>query len=415
MINKFTIWLSFKCWFSSPKERPIFIMSLFGIIGITIGVAALVIVMSVMNGFRIELEANIRGLSSDINILPSDANYIDNYHDIVRKLDENKNILNINNLIVGQGLLTFGGNSSGVIFKGMDVRALSVKKQITQNLIGNLENFNDNNSIIIGIGLANKIRAKIGDKIRLILPSVNVSLIGMLPRVKEFEIIAIFSSGLYEYDIATAIINYNIASTLLSTKGNPTNMEIYISSENDVNQFTETLSNDLAMYNIEITNWQKTNEQFLHALKVERVAMFCVLSLIVFVAMFNVLSGLFMTVKDKKKDIAILRSMGSSKRDILISFILYGFFIGCIGIILGISIGKLIAGNIEGIRQVLQSFSGYNIFEPAIYFLSYLPSKVLISDLLLISCMTLIISLLGSIYPAYKAANMSVIEALRYE
>jgi lipoprotein-releasing system permease protein len=416
MINKFTLWLAAKCWFASPKERPVFIMSLFGIIGITIGVAALVIVMSVMNGFRVELEQNIRGLSSDINIVPLDSRYIEEHQDIQAKLKEDKNIIHINNIIGGQGLISSEYTSSGVMFMGMTFESLSFKKQIINNiLLGNFNDFTNDRSIAIGIELARKLNVTIGDFIKLTLPSSNNSLFGPIPKMKEFEIVAIYNSKLYEYDLGTVILNYNIASKLLSTNNNPNLIEVDILRDRDVNQDTEIIKKNLIDFQVNITNWQKKNEQFLHALKVERVAMFCVLSLIVFVAMFNVLSGLFMTVKDKKYDIAILRSLGVSKSEIMISFMLYGFFIGCVGITLGITIGKVIAGNIESIKQFLEFFSGYKIFEPAVYFLSYLPSKVLFSDLLLISGMTILISLLGSIYPAYKAANMSTIEALRYE
>ncbi len=416
MINKFTLWLAIKCWFASPKERPIFVMSLFGVIGITIGVAALVIVMSVMNGFRLELESNIRGVSSDINILPENSAYISEYDDIKDILKKNENIVNINNIIIGQGLLASDDNSSAVIFRGMSLTTLIQKKQIVNNLVaGTLKEFINQGSIAIGIELAHKLRVRVGDRVKLILPSINITLLGAIPRVKEFEIVAIYNSKLYEYDLGTIIMQYDIASKLLSTQNNPNIIELDLAQKSNVNQYTEIISQTLSCYSVNVTNWQKNNEQFLHALKVERVAMFCVLSLIVFVAMFNVLSGLFMTVKDKKHDIAILRSLGVSKTQILLSFMLYGFFIGCVGIIIGITLGSFIANNIEFIRQILENFSGYNIFEPAIYFLSYLPSKVLISDLLLITSMTLTISLLGSVYPAYKAANTSPIEALRYE
>jgi lipoprotein-releasing system permease protein len=416
MINKFTIWLSVKCWFSSPKEKPVFIMSLFGIIGITIGVAALVIVMSIMNGFRIELEKNIRGVASDISISPSDQVFINDEDEIINKLSADKNIINVNKIILGQGLLASESGSCGIIFRGMDIKTLGLKNQIFQNLVaGNFNNFSNNNSISIGMELAIKFRIRIGDRLRLILPSVNNAIIGSIPRMKEFEVISIFHSKLYEYDIGTVIINYDIASKLLSSNTHPNLIEIDIKPENDLLEYTSKISEEFSDYPINVTNWQESNAQFLNALKIERVAMFCVLSLIVFVAMFNVLSGLFMTVKDKKYDIAILRSLGVSRSEILISFMLYGVFIGFIGVIIGITVGHLIASNIESVRYLLESFSGYNIFEPAIYFLSYLPSKVLISDLLLISAMTLTVSLLGSIYPAYKAANMSVIEALRYE
>jgi lipoprotein-releasing system permease protein len=415
MLNKFSYWLAIKCWFLSPKERPVFIMSLFGVIGIVIGVAALVIVMSVMNGFRIELEKNIRGLSSDINISSSFSNYIENSKEIIDELKNDDRIKSISKVIIGQGLLSSENASSGVIFRGMNVKTLQSKEKIITTLLGSVRDFEDNRFILIGTELARKIKVRIGDKVRLVLPSTNVSIFGSMPKVKEFEIIAIFNSGLYEYDAATILMNYDIASKLLSTHTSPTNLEIDIKTNIDVTDYTTIMQQKLFDYNLYATNWQMANEQFLRALKVERIAMFCVLSLIVFVAMFNILSGLFMTVKDKKRDIAILRSLGCSKGQILSSFILYGFFIGFIGIIVGILIGYFVASNIESIRNFLEVFSGTAIFEPAIYFLSYLPSKILISDLLLISSMTLLISLLGSIYPAYKASNMSPIEALRYE
>ena len=256
MINKFTLWLAIKCWFASPKERPIFIMSLFGVIGITIGVAALVIVMSVMNGFRVELESNIRGVASDVNILPANNQYIKEHNAIKNILKANKNIVNINNIIVGQGLLTSEHNSSAVIFRGMNLQALIQKKQIIHNLVaGSLKEFTNQESILIGIELAQKLGVRIGDRVRLMLPSVNISLIGMIPRVKEFEVIAIYHSKLYEYDLGTIIMQYDIASKLLSTQNNPNSIEVDLLPQSDVNQYTEIISQELLKYPVNITNW----------------------------------------------------------------------------------------------------------------------------------------------------------------
>ena len=415
MINKFNIKLAW-IWLSRPREKLVFVTSFFGLVGIVIGVATLIVVMSVMNGFRHELEKNIRGLSNDISIIPSNKKFISHYDDVNTKIGHIASIENVSKIISGQALLVSSLNSSGVIFRGINPKDLHIKKQIVQGIIsGSAKNFSQNDSIMLGVDLARSLHVKVGDQVKIILPEVNNTIMGSMPRMKELNIIAIYKTHLYEYDAGIVTINYDLASKFLQSNNMPNIIEVNVKYDNDLSKTLSEIRSDLSGSGLIVNSWRENNAQFFNALKIERVAMFCILSLIIIVAMFNILLSQFMTVKDRKEDIAILRSFGASKYDILVSFIIHSMYIGLIGVVAGIVVGYLLSSNIESIKQSLEYFSGYTLFEPAIYFLSYLPSKIILSDLMIIAGMTLSICFLGSIYPSYRAANMSVMEAIRYE
>ena len=414
MLNNFISIVSLRYYNAKKNEKFVSIISGISLAGITIGVAALIIVMSVMNGFHIELTNNIIGLNGDISVTPM-GKVIENYEGLVGKARNHKFVKKVTPLVVGQALALGTGTNSGVIVKGIDAVDLKTKGEILGNVLeGSFSDYDGANVVAVGSELSRVLGISAGSKIKLIAPSLLPTAFGSMPRAKDFTVVAIFTSGLYDYDAATMLMPVVAAQRFLSMGDGINLLEINVESPEKAKHYSQILQQDFG-FSVQVKSWMQDNQQFLSALEVERVAMFVILSLIILVAAFNIISSLFMVVKDKTKDIAILKTIGASTKQIMLIFIFNGMMIGFIGTFLGVILGLLFSYNIENIRQFLEKLSGTRIFDPAIYFLYSLPSVVRISDVVMITSIALVLSFLATIYPAYKASALSPIEAMRYE
>jgi len=413
-LNNFSLILAVRYFRAKKNEKFVSIISAISLAGITLGVAALIIVMSVMNGFHIELVSNIVGLNGDITITPSRERTIEDYDKVINILKSHQFVREITPIISGQALAIGITANSGVMIKAMDASNLANKGQILQNVLeGTFSDYHGDNSIAIGSGLARNLGLYVGAKVKMISPNLISTAFGSMPRSKDFTVIAIFNSGMYDYDLATVLMPIQAAKKFLSIDGFNL-LEINLADSTMAKYQARILHQELGL-DLNISSWMHNNQQFLKALEIERVAMFAILSLIIIVAAFNIISSLFMLVKDKTKDIAILRTIGASTRQIMNIFIINGMMIGTIGTSLGVALGLSISYNIENIRKMLEKFSGTTIFDPAIYFLYTLPSVVQIADVIQIGGLSILLCFLATIYPAYKASALSPIEAMRYE
>jgi lipoprotein-releasing system permease protein len=414
MCYKFSSKVAFRYFFAKKNERFVSFISKFSLIGVMIGVAALIVVMSVMNGFRAELAQNIIGLNSDITILASSKSLIDPDL-IMTKLSKENFVESATPVVMGQGLAVGPRTSSGVIIKGISLADLSQKHQITNHIVaGDLLQFNDINNVAIGAELANNLDIRLGDKLKIISSQVISTAFGSMPRSKDFTVTAIFQSGLYTFDSATILMPVETAIALLSLD-NVNMIEVHSKNPDEASQYAHKLYQNLDQRGLIISSWQEQNAQFFNALKVERIAMFTILSLIIVVAAFNIISSLFMLVKDKTHDIAILRTMGASKRDIMMIFMINGMMIGSMGTFLGVVLGYGFASNIDNIKKWLEKMTNVQLFDYALYFLHYLPSKIEMSNVIVVTALSLALCFLATIYPAYRAASTDPVEAMRYE
>lgn len=412
--NNFILKVAARYFRAKKNEKFVSIISGFSLIGVTIGVAALIVVMSVMNGFHYELTKNIIGLNGDISITPL-SRFIANYDEINKKLLSKNYIKHISPSVVGQALALGNRANSGAVIKGIDLSELKYKNQILQNVnTGDFADFSGKDVVAIGNELAYNLGIQAGDKIKLISPNSISTAFGSMPRSKEFMVMATFTSGAYDYDAATILMPLIAAQNFLSFGEVINLIEVITIEPSNAGIYAWEIQNILGS-KLRVISWQKSHLQFLNALAVERVAMFTILSLIIMVAAFNIVSSLFMLVKDKTSDIAVLRTIGASTRQIMLIFICNGMFIGVPGTVLGIILGTSFAYNIQSIKNILEKITGTKIFEAAIYYLYSLPSKVKMEDITLVASISIVLCFCATIYPAYKAAKLNPVDALRYE
>ncbi|RYE05764.1 MAG: lipoprotein-releasing ABC transporter permease subunit [Rickettsiaceae bacterium] len=414
MFDNFVFIVAYRYFRAKKNERFVSIISGFSLLGVTIGVAALVVVVSVMKGFHREFIRNVIGLNGDISVM-SKNRVITDYMEVETQLMSKDYITHITKSVVGQALAVGNRESNGVLIKGISKHDLRYRGEILNNTTsGKFDEFEGKNVAAIGTELSYSLGAKVGSNIKLISTNIISTAFGSMPRSKEFKVIAIFSSGMHDYDSSVVLMPLEAAQSFLSCYNGINLFEININDSDNVNYCTKDIQHSISA-DLRASNWQQTNSQFLNALAVEQVAMFTILSLIVVVAAFNIISSLFMLVKDKTKDIAILRTMGATQKQIMLIFIYNGMFIGLIGTISGIIMGTSFALNIDSIRKYLESLTGSKIFDAVIYFLYTLPSEVKVGDVLLIATLSIILCLLATIYPAYKASKMNPVDMFRYE
>jgi lipoprotein-releasing system permease protein len=416
MFSKLEFLIAFRYLKAKRQEGFISIIAIFSFVGIMIGVATLIIVMSVMNGFRYELVNRILGINSHLTIYSRDSS-IKNYEELIAQLNENEQIKYVNPLVESQVMVAANSKASGGLVKGINLEDLKNKELIAKNIVsGNIDNFEDKNSVMIGATLAGNLNLYVGDKVKLVSPESNNTIIGAIPRVKTYTVTGVFESGMHEYDSTTIFMPLRSAQIHFRFKEAASAIEIFSHDANDMAQLKRQLNTfliDKHPYSY-LVDWQQSNSSFIDALKVERTVMFLILTLIILVAAFNIISSLIMLVNDKKRNVACLRTMGMFKTSILRIFLICGSVIGFFGTLFGLIIGIVFASNINNIKLWLESVSGTSLFNPTIYFLSQLPSKIFVSDVVTITCMSLLLSFLATIYPALKASKTNPAEILRY-
>ena len=407
--------IAFRYIKSRRVEGFISISAWFSLIGIMLGVATLIVVMSVMNGFRTELVDRILGINGHLVVYKKDEPYISNYNQIINKISDINNVIAVTPHLEGQALAKSKNTVSGVIIRGANWSDLAAKKLLWKSLSKSaIDNYKNNENIIIGYRLAQRLNVNVGDFISLISPNGMETAIGLLPIKQNFKIGGFFDIGMYEYDNNFIFIPWKKAEFFLSTKNIAHGIEIFLTDQ----KFTSLVSLDVKNRlgnELVIIDWKKRNSAFMSALAVEKNVMFIILSLIILVAAFNIISSMIMLVQTKKSDIALMRTMGASKYVIIRIFVLTGSIIGFIGTFIGTLLGIIISSNIESIRNFLTNIIGSELFSAEIYFLSKLPSSVNTNEVLMVICISILLTLFASIFPAWKASRISPAEALRYE
>jgi lipoprotein-releasing system permease protein len=397
-------------------ERFVSVIAIFSLVGIALGVATLIIVMSVMNGFRQELLARILGLNGHLGIYAV-GEPLHDYDAIARKVRGLPGVVSAMPMVEGQALLTGDrGGAYGGIIRGMtaaDLRGLPV---VGDHIIaGSLDAFKGEDAAAIGVGLAQRLQIGIGGKITLVSPQGSATAFGTVPRIRAYTVVAIFQVGFNEADTSFVYLPLNEAQIFFKVKDAVTQIEVMVANPDAVGTVNREIRTALAGLPARVIDWTQSNNSLFTAVQVERNVMFLILTLIILVAAFNVISSLIMMVKDKTRDIAVLRTVGAGSGAILRIFLMCGAFVGVTGTAVGAVIGIVFCFNIDTLQHWLEHLTGTNLFNPEVYFLSQLPAVVDWREVGQVVVMALVLSLLATLYPSWRAARTDPVEALRHE
>ncbi len=406
--------LSYRYLRSRKQTGFVSVIAGFSFLGIMLGVATLIIVMSVMNGFKDELLSRVLGINGQLGVYPAWGDMLTDYQERAKRVADVSGVSVVIPVVDGQVMASTEASSAGVMVRGMAADDFKNRDILMQKYQGADINEFDGNVVILGYRLAAKMAVGIGDTITLVSPKGNITAFGTIPKMKSYRVLGTFNSGMFEYDGNFIFMPLNSAQKFFMTGDKVSHLEIFTHKNADI----ETVSDgvfDVAGDGAQVYDWRYTNQAFFNAIEVERNVMFLILTLIIVVAAFNMISGLIMLVKDKGKDIAILRTMGMTKGAVQRVFLLAGLIIGFTGTFAGLILGLLFSYNIDAIKQWLEGLSGQELFSAEIYFLSHLPAKVDLTEVTVVVVMSLILSLLATLYPSWKASRTDPVEALRYE
>jgi lipoprotein-releasing system permease protein len=397
-------------------ERFVSVIAGFSLIGIALGVATLIIVMAVMSGFKVTLLNSILGFNGDLAVYSQLNTGIADYDAMTAKIQKVPNVVSAMPVIEGQVLFSANGGSSGGLVRGMMPADLRTLPSIANNIKeGSLNDFVGDDSIIIGTTLAQRFGVSLHSKVTLLSPEGAVTAFGTIPRVKSYTVVAIFDAGMNEYNSMYTFIPLSAAQIYFQKPDAATEIQVTVKDPDDVGGVNKAIVQALNGAPVRVLDWTQSNDSFFAAVTVEQNVMFLILTLIILVAAFNVVSSLIMMVKDKTGDIAVLRTLGAGRGSIMRIFLMCGASVGITGTLVGTAIGVVFCLNIERLRVFLQSATGTTLFDPTVYYLTHLPAKLDAGTVIEIMSMALVLSLLATLYPSWRAARTDPVEALRHE
>ena len=397
-------------------ERFVSVIAGFSLVGIALGVATLIIVMSVMGGFQVDLLNRILGFNGHLGVYGAGAPLRD-YEAITSKVARVPGVVSAAPVVDGQVLLSVPrGQNAGGLVRGISQADIKLLPAVAGNIrAGTLDEFQGDDAIAVGVGLASKFGVSVGDQLTLISPQGAATAFGTVPRVRAYRIVAVFQVGMNEYDTSYVFLPLEAAQVFFQTPGSVNHIEVFADDPDHVRAIRAGIVQALGGNAVRVMDWQQNNNSFFAAVQVEKNVMFLILTLIILVAAFNVISSLIMMVKDKTRDIAILRTIGAGRGAVLRIFLMAGAAVGVTGTVVGVVLGVVFCVNIQRIQGWVEAATGSQVFNPEVYYLTHLPSRLDPSEVAQVVGMALTLSLLATIYPSWRAARTDPVEALRHE
>ena len=414
MITFFEIWVSFKYLLPKTKEKFFSIITIFSFVGISLGVATLIIVMSVMNGFRDELTNKILGVNGHLKLQHFNNLKINNKDSLDKTLKNKISDIFVNKIIVSQALFSKNSFSTGVYLKGVEGKYFSERRIFSSIEPLTIRAFKNNEGIIVGEKLKKKLNLEIGDFVNILSSNNIQTVFGNMPRSSSFKIIGFFNTGMYEYDSALIFIPIKIIQSFLNMENFFDFYEIQLKNFDELDEKQTQLNLNIPNF-LKISDWRELNPSLFNALEVEKNVMFLILLLIIVVAAFNLISSMIILVSMKRRDIGVLRILGVKKNQILKIFIMNGSIIGILGTFIGCFLGLIFCININEIKSFIEFFLDSNLFSEEIYFFSQLPVIINYSQILKIMLISIFLSFISTIYPSIRASKVDPINLIKWD